>query len=160
MTDQTGQMVHLSGTFSYERPAAVEGREGQVEFQEPAFYIGITLRNDDGSPLFIRDSDLNITAVVMLSRPQQLFDEGFDGYLLHLTLDFINASYLGFTATLDPSYGTVPASWLPLAILIWVGPPGGGQQLPAGIITAAPYPLAVSGVAPPESPILQPPIAE
>ncbi len=78
-----------------------------------------------------------------LARPS-----GFDGYLLHLTLDFIQASYLGFTATLDPSYGLTPESWVPLAILIFAGPPGAGDPLPAGIITAAPYPAPVSGVGP------------
>lgn len=37
-----------------------------------------------------------------------------------------------------------PFSWLPLAILIWVG------EDPVGILTAAPYPLADIGVAPQE----------
>jgi len=138
-------MIHLSGAFAYQRPAVVESRPGWPESQPPAFYLSMLLRNDDGTPVFPDDSNIGeIAAVVVLSRPQQLVGlTGFTGYLLHLTLDFIQFGYLGFTARLDDSYGTPPASWLPLGILIFVG------ELTVGILTAAPYPLADSGVAPP-----------
>ena len=148
VTTQPSTFVHLSGTFSYE-PPYVPGPEGQVEFQEPAFYIAITLRNDDGTPYYTSEDQLNVVAVVMTSIPQQLYAAtGFDGYLLDLTLDFMQASYLGFTATLDPSYGLVAESWVPLSILIFAGPLGAGDPLPAGIITASPYPAPASGIGP------------
>jgi hypothetical protein len=135
-------MIHLSGTFVYQRSGNVGVRAGEI--QPPAFYISLVLRDDDGTPTYPNDSKLDIVATVMLSRPQQLFSTGFDGYLLDLTLDFIQQGYLGFTATIDPSYGTPPPDWLPLGILIWA------HGLPVGIITAAPYPIADTGIAPPQ----------
>jgi len=134
-------MIHLSGTFAYQRYVN-ESRPGVFQIQPAAFYIAMMMRNDDGTPTFPNDSDVgDIGAQVIMDRPQQL---GGTGWQLNLTLDKILSGYLGFTAYLEEVPPSFPFSWLPLAILIWVG------GTPVGVLTAAPYPLADIGVAPTE----------
>jgi hypothetical protein len=140
-------MIHMSGTFDYQPRARVEaGRPGFgiPETQPAAIYLGIMLRNDDGTPVFANDDDLDIVAVVTMSRPQQLLGQVGPGVLLNLNLDFINFGYLGFTAQIDLEEFGLADNWTPLGVLVFV------HGLPVGVLTAAPCPIADTGIAPPE----------
>jgi hypothetical protein len=140
-------MIHLSGTFAYQRGGniVVVGPGGRrlPESLPAAFYINVMLRNDDGTAVF-PDEPANVGAWVVLSQPQALATV----YELNLSLDYINAGYLGFTGQVDPSdAATLPADWTPLALLIWA------KNVPVGIITSAPEPVPDIGIAPPTTTI-------
>jgi hypothetical protein len=153
-------VIHISGTFSYQRPGLVSipahgGITGGitppiVERQPSAFYLGVILRQDDGEPVFGGEVDdpsgqdvFPFGASVLMSRPQILLGGSAD-LGLSLSLDTVLGDYLGLVGTLDPTDASrLPNDWVPLAIGIW-GPREGW-----GILTAAPEPIPVTGIAPP-----------
>ncbi len=100
----------------------------------------MTLLRDDGTPAYPDDSNLDISAQVMLSRPQRA--DSFPGYQLELSEDFIKWRVPGIYCHGPPDYDQPPPDRIPLGILIWCG------ELPVGILTAAPYPLADTGSPP------------
>lgn len=135
-------MIHLSGAFSFQRPGPVEGRLGEVAALLPAaIYISMMLLNDDGTAAVEGNAEgdvpSSVTAFVVLSQPQRV------GVALDLNLDQLLAGYLGVYAVIDFELWQLPADWLPLAVVIEV------NELPVGVITAAPEPIAVTGIAPP-----------
>ena len=144
-------MIHLSGAFEFQRPGPVEGRLGFPEFLPAAIYIGMTLLNDDGTPVFQEGFDElpNVRAIVTMSRPQRL---GGADLRLDLKGDVVVNGYVGLTAAIDLQRAGLPVSWLPLAVLIFV------HGLPVGVITAAPEPGADTGIVPPIRPAIEPAI--
>ena len=139
-------MIHLSGTFAYQRGGEiVVVGPGGIRLPESlpnAFYISLMLRNDDGTPVFPSEP-VNVGAWVVMSQPQT----PQESYVLDLSLVYINDGYLAFTGQVNPSdLATLPGDWTPLALLIWA------QDVPVGIITSAPEPVPVTGIAPPTGP--------
>lgn len=140
-------MIHMTGAFDYQ-PFGIVARParqgfGVPEIQPAAIYIGLMLRQDDGTPVFTHDDDLDIAATVVLSRPQRLGEGNINDIPLDLTLDAINDGYLGFIAQINLAGYHLPPDWIPLALRIWA------QGQTVGVLTAAPYPIPDTGIASP-----------
>lgn len=143
-------MIHMTGAFDYQPGGTVAGRLGVPETLPAAIYIALMLRNDDGTPVFTRDDNLDVGASVVLSRPQRLGEGDINDVVLDLSLDAINDGYLGFTAQIDLAGNRLPLDWMPLALLIQAQ----GQMV--GVLTAAPYPIPDTGIVPPLPPVNEP----
>ena len=140
-------MIHMTGAFDYQPYGTVASRLGLAETLPAAVYIALMLRNDDGTPVFTRDDNVDVAASVILSRPQRLGEGDINDVFLDLNLDAINDGYLGFTALIDLVGNKLPIDWTPLALLIRAQ----GQMV--GVLTAAPYPIPDTGIAPPLPPV-------
>lgn len=143
-------MIHMTGAFDYQPRVPVAGPHGLPETLPAAIYIALMLRNDDGTPVFTRDDNVEVGASVVLSRPQRLGEGDINDLWLDLKLDAINDGYLGFTALIDLATNGLPLDWTPLAVLIRA------QGTMVGVLTAAPYPVPDTGIAPPRPPVFEP----
>lgn len=135
-------MIHMTGAFAYQPYAIVRTRFGQPETQPAAIYIALMLRNDDGTAVFLQEDDVDVAASVILSQPQRLGEGTANDIQLVLTLDAISDGYLGFTAPMDLAGNGLPLDYIPLALRIWA------QGSTIGVLTAAPYPIPDTGIAP------------
>jgi hypothetical protein len=147
-------MIHLSGAFDYQPLGTVAGQRGLPETQPAAIYVGMMLLDDNGIPVFGADGPGpgDVRAWVTLSRPQAVGDLAVSPLSLDLSLDFYFAGYAGFTARIDVAGLGLSPDWIPLALIIVVGEPG----TPVGVLTAAPYPIPNTGIAPPLPPVFEP----